>query len=330
MTAIQYDRQLIDKTFFKSSMPLSQNLAIAMGSAIESEKLIKRGQAKKVNYAIPRGFYSGDRLNETIKTLLKEAQLINEAYSPVERLTVVHNYAHDLWWGRWFVNNDPLYCIKPDLLNALVNTDILSADVLKIKPAINSCVIALPTNSLFTDEGDPLPFLLINRVHRDNPNLSIIDTGLLDTMKDEFSDHISVSAVYIENGFIAGQYNNSVIFNRDGKFFIPGSEHKREIANVALNILLLLSQKPEIVQDMQPHEVCRPMKAKGFKQQPPLIIPRWLDHPTVIKRDRRDCGGTHASPRTHLRRGHWRHLANGKVVWIQPTYINLGKATVAA
>jgi len=29
------------------------------------------------------------------------------------------------------------------------------------------------------------------------------------------------------------------------------------------------------------------------------------------------CGGTHATPRLHERRGHWRNLANGRVVWVR-------------
>lgn len=35
-------------------------------------------------------------------------------------------------------------------------------------------------------------------------------------------------------------------------------------------------------------------------------------------------GGTHASPREHLRRGHIRHLANGKSVWINAMVVNPG------
>ena len=32
---------------------------------------------------------------------------------------------------------------------------------------------------------------------------------------------------------------------------------------------------------------------------------------------RDDGGGTHASPRVHLRRGHIRKIADGRTVWVQ-------------
>lgn len=34
-----------------------------------------------------------------------------------------------------------------------------------------------------------------------------------------------------------------------------------------------------------------------------------------------DCGGTHASPRLHLRRGHWRKYKSGIERWIKPTWV---------
>jgi len=36
------------------------------------------------------------------------------------------------------------------------------------------------------------------------------------------------------------------------------------------------------------------------------------------------AGGTHAAPRAHLRRGHIRHLASGRDVWVRNTLVNAG------
>lgn len=41
-----------------------------------------------------------------------------------------------------------------------------------------------------------------------------------------------------------------------------------------------------------------------------------------------DLGGTHASPRVHLRRGHIRTLASGKQVWVQPCVVGSGPGII--
>lgn len=58
-------------------------------------------------------------------------------------------------------------------------------------------------------------------------------------------------------------------------------------------------------------------KRRAAKGRPPLIYD-W--HTVVIEQPtpKGEClGGTHASPRQHERRGHWRTCANGKRVWVR-------------
>ena len=58
-------------------------------------------------------------------------------------------------------------------------------------------------------------------------------------------------------------------------------------------------------------------KRRAAKGKAPLIYD-W--HTVVIEPGRPggEClGGTHASPRQHERRGHWRTCANGKRVWVR-------------
>lgn len=47
----------------------------------------------------------------------------------------------------------------------------------------------------------------------------------------------------------------------------------------------------------------------------PIDLDIDLDH---AQTDRESMGGTHASPRLHLRRGHARQYAEGKYCWVQP------------
>lgn len=59
---------------------------------------------------------------------------------------------------------------------------------------------------------------------------------------------------------------------------------------------------------------------RAKRKQPPVIETRvlTLKVPQVVTRSHGAAqGGTHASPREHTRSGHWRHLANGKEVWVR-------------
>lgn len=78
-------------------------------------------------------------------------------------------------------------------------------------------------------------------------------------------------------------------------------------------------------------EIDAPTRKMGFgKKSKQIIIPRVIGEgykPKVIRRY--ETTGTHASPRTHWRSGHWRQHMIGsrknpehKTIWIEPTLIN--------
>jgi len=103
-------------------------------------------------------------------------------------------------------------------------------------------------------------------------------------------------------------------------------QFSRSVSRIILQALLYLQTRPEEL-DTKPSSALR---RKGFSSQ---SLPRELD-PIWIGRNyqSRHClpgSGTHASPRAHLRRGHWRRVAIGenrsdrKWVWIEPTLVNV-------
>lgn len=67
-------------------------------------------------------------------------------------------------------------------------------------------------------------------------------------------------------------------------------------------------------------------KKRIIKGKPPLYTYKTLHIDTSEKETTKGPGGgTHASPRVHLRRGHIRKLPSGKTIWVQPCVV--GKNT---
>lgn len=57
-------------------------------------------------------------------------------------------------------------------------------------------------------------------------------------------------------------------------------------------------------------------RRKAAEGKPPSYSWRTVVVPSML-RERAINGGTHASPRLHERRGHWRTIANGRKVWVR-------------
>ena len=101
---------------------------------------------------------------------------------------------------------------------------------------------------------------------------------------------------------------------------IFGPEHTEVTAcNVAAawNIFAVMACSNVRTRDHQPDAALNKKRAKAGKV--PLVSYKTLE--IVVPNTRYEGGGsgggTHASPRVHLRRGHIRKIADGKTVWVQ-------------
>jgi hypothetical protein len=105
------------------------------------------------------------------------------------------------------------------------------------------------------------------------------------------------------------------------------------LTNIAASLLLVMAARPEMVESAD--EVVKRIKAKsgGGKAADDLWAPRWVGR--NYRKPRPPAGGeagNHASPRPHMRRGHWRRQRHGegrsetKIVWIELTYVLAEKA----
>lgn len=86
---------------------------------------------------------------------------------------------------------------------------------------------------------------------------------------------------------------------------------------VRLFITAMRCNNVEIIESPQPEKLQKARIARGKK---PLFSYWTLE----LKQERADgaaLGGTHSSPRLHLRRGHPRQFAPGKWTWVQPCVV---------
>lgn len=101
----------------------------------------------------------------------------------------------------------------------------------------------------------------------------------------------------------------------------------RAVDKLLLQTLLYLQLKPDAVSSTPPssHQSGNGFRGKADPHQP--LEPIWIGKdykPQVIRKSH----SSHASPRLHWRRGHWKRVAVGegrqsrKWAWIQPTLVN--------
>lgn len=108
-------------------------------------------------------------------------------------------------------------------------------------------------------------------------------------------------------------------------------EFVQRIRNLVINILLALEFSPSLVADVDRNET--KTFRKGFatvQSSSSTRYPRWLGKNYQSKSVLSAEKGTHCSPCTHWRRGHWRVLESGedkrcketKRLWIEPVLVN--------
>lgn len=121
-----------------------------------------------------------------------------------------------------------------------------------------------------------------------------------------------------------GNLNNPETVSR-----LEGEEavFSKKVGNLVLQCLLCLQSRPDLLDEDDPPTLvpgqARPHR-KRKQNEPPLLSPRWIGKTFVA---RSEGNGSHSSPSTHWRRGHWRRVAVGtgrsdrRWTWIEPTLV---------
>jgi len=246
------------------------------------------------------------------------------------------------------VENYQVYWLKPELVTALLNTDI-PENFENFECPIKNAIFMLPDSEnpkLISPDGDKLQWLGVEFLEKneDRPSIfkaempvpgnpidvicgDIVETNYLNCITNLLNTAILYSSrIKIdEYGEVKkGDFKNTSILYENNS--AEEEERFRELLyQLALKIILYMNTNQE-EQLVKPTE----QKPKGFGKKPTSgkLNPIYLGENYQIKymRSHTSVASTDSkrkSPRQHWRRGHFRHLKNGhKTIWIRPMLIS--------
>jgi hypothetical protein len=265
----------------------------------------------------------------------------------------------------------PTYFVSEALVDALINTnppeDLRWAD---LRWPIPAALFVLPDTKELRDHficAAGVPSLATMKVQRPPANQPVTLMGLLERIKmpgqkdkGEWIERAMVQALYFDtdNGRIVWQdlccrpeWTLAESCSQKGyegegpnpsrRFFNVDVdiERSRRFTQLTVNLLTYMASE-RVAGTIVMGELLRKAKTKGERVVPELWSPNWIGKDYVRRVHTGPGvsggavgGGTHASPRTHWRRGHFsrRHVGVGRleirIVWIEPVLVNAADRT---
>lgn len=203
----------------------------------------------------------------------------------------------------------PVYAIAPDLFRSLSQT---------------ATPERMPDVNMFASRGFILPPGAESAIYFQN----LPDTG-----------QIAIAIWSKQLGFCFRMIsfdnisNNGTAFEYIQENFVDNMEDVRGHQNLFVNLVYLLAQQPDLI-EIKKGAIAPSNTVKGFGSNKPkrsvkLNAPIMIGGNYRIKKEYTPRGGTHSSPVTHWRRGHWRNQSVGpknnrssKNIWIEPILVN--------
>jgi hypothetical protein len=277
----------------------------------------------------PKVFHGCDRFSEYRWVYFRYAEIAaatrTREVSPDKALFDI-KYRHEydcnltqhLKWGF------PFYFVEPLLLEAVEQTDIaFEVEWATMPLPFEALTFVLPAHNEYgidcievvrmtADEAGVEGF-----APRVNPNqLSKVFLTLRAYASDQFDLQVHMTEPYHPDSFHTLKDGSEVT--------------RKRMVRIAFNVLLAMAARPEYVETG--HRQGRHKKSGSDIWSPNVIGRKY-----ATKRDSAAETGTHASPRMHWRRGHFRHQPFGsrenpehKVIWIEPMLIAAPRATAAS
>ena len=269
-------------------------------------------------------------------------------YARADVSAFVHSYRTALW----FAKNAPIYCLTPEIIEAFVGVsrgvshriDALHKPGILAgwQPSLPTFLLAIPTGLIHTPDGGLVDYLTVSCSDLEHlewnqaqwKNIEIEPLSLKHSLYFQFCTVDSNETVWTSGTAINS--DGALIYDETssiGKSAMTEEDREfvQRIRNLVINILLALEFSPSLVADVHQNET--KTFRKGFatvQSSSSTRYPRWLGKNYQSKSVLTAEKGTHCSPCTHWRRGHWRVLESGegkrwkeaKRLWIEPVLVN--------
>lgn len=239
----------------------------------------------------------------------------------------------------------PVYHIGYDLAHDLIRTtpssDIRWADIEWAVPAASLCLPVSDELAKHFGTTTGVPSILVARGNMNFASVkhrkSMMELALNDEENLEV-DRVCVASVIVgtetdleircslveSSASLARTKSNDYDWKTN-----PGSVHPAHPRSVdfAANLIAYLASIDTRASALADGAVLRHESQKGKRRKPALYAQVWIGD-TYKSECHSRCGGTHARPVGHLRRGHWRkqHYGAGfqcvRPVWIKPVFVN--------
>ncbi|MEG4286381.1 hypothetical protein QUB68_24940 [Microcoleus sp. A006_D1] len=230
------------------------------------------------SYKMPRKYISW----ETISALVSVS--LSKYNDGGDKSTYIHNAKLALW----FVQDAPVYCLTPEIVEAFDQTDVLHKPqvMMNWKPSLPSFLLALPEHFV-TPEGGKIDYLLVSNTSPEHPewHQGQWKHGEIEEIPEESKLLFHISTVdsneTVWTSVTAIDDKGNLIYEKDANF---GSaklscidrEFLETIRNLVLNVMLAIEHTPELFATVTESETT---KSRGFATNPKTQLvrfPRWV------------------------------------------------------
>lgn len=255
-------------------------------------------------YKLPKHYPSWDSLSGLIGILAGTEGAGNE--------TILHNRK---LWGHWINSAAPLYCISKNMLQALEQTTLEGVGKIIFNddwmPCLSCFTVVFPDSCFKPDPERSQMFI----------KSVCMDFGNWQDDQDWFGFSAITSDDCTTGSRILKVKSEEYRISKSGNPVVDN------VAAMIFNCALILEALPQAGEESI--ALSRKKSKRHQAGDRDLLLPRWIGkdyvRPQIPKPHQ---GGSHNSPITHWRSGHWRQQVCGagrgdrKPLWIQPALIN--------